>query len=110
MKEECAGQKKKKGQVLYQFVHIIYRGSYMSAHVLLNLLNELRKRDKCAFYRFFATSIINSINHNTGARMLHSIYHMTLKSHLSRENIKILHLLRNIINYNVRQCIMLLDL
>ena len=28
----------------------------MSAHVLLNLLNELRKRDI-----FFATSIINSI-------------------------------------------------
>ena len=24
----------------------IYRGSYMSAHVLLNLLNELGKRDK----------------------------------------------------------------
>ena len=24
----------------------IYRGSYMGAHVLLNLLNELRKRDK----------------------------------------------------------------
>ena len=24
----------------------INRGSYMSAHVLLNLLNELRKRDK----------------------------------------------------------------
>ena len=23
-----------------------YRGSYMSAHVLLNLLNKLRKRDK----------------------------------------------------------------
>ena len=23
-----------------------YRGSYMSAHVLLNLLNELQKRDK----------------------------------------------------------------
>ena len=37
----------------------------MSAHVLLNLLNELRKRDKCeasrAFYLFFATSLINSI-------------------------------------------------
>ena len=36
------------------------RGSYMSAHVLLNLLNELRKRDKMrgcqAFYLFFATS------------------------------------------------------
>ena len=24
----------------------LYRGSYMSAHVLLNLLNELGKRDK----------------------------------------------------------------
>ena len=37
----------------------------MSAHVLLNLLNELRKRDKCeacrAFYLFFTTSLINSI-------------------------------------------------
>ena len=31
----------------------------MSAHVLLNLLNELGKRD--AFYLFFATSLINSI-------------------------------------------------
>ena len=39
----------------------------MSAHVLLNLLNELRKRDKkqasrsLACYLFFATSLINSI-------------------------------------------------
>ena len=39
----------------------------MSAHVLLNLLNELGKRDKMrglpcrAFYLFFATSLINSI-------------------------------------------------
>ena len=36
----------------------------MSAHVLLNLLNELGKR-KCeacrAFYLFFTTSLINSI-------------------------------------------------
>ena len=41
------------------------RGSYMSAHVLLNLLNELGKRDKreasLTFYLFFATSLINSI-------------------------------------------------
>ena len=41
------------------------RGSYMSAHVLLNLLNELGKRDKIrgllAFYLFFAMSLINSI-------------------------------------------------
>ena len=37
----------------------------MSAHVLLNLLNELGKEIKCeacrAFYLFFATSLINSI-------------------------------------------------
>ena len=30
----------------YVGVHQRNRGSYMSAHVLLNLLNELRKRDK----------------------------------------------------------------
>ena len=28
------------------FFIFLNRGSYMSAHVLLNLLNELRKRDK----------------------------------------------------------------
>ena len=28
-------------------IKIIYRGSYMSAHVLLNLLNELGKEIKC---------------------------------------------------------------
>ena len=37
----------------------------MSAHVLLNLLNELGKAIKCeacrAFYRFFATSFIDLI-------------------------------------------------
>ena len=37
----------------------------MSAHVLLNLLNELRKRDKCeawwVFYLIFTTSLINSL-------------------------------------------------
>ena len=34
----------------------------MSAHVLLDLLNELGKRDKMrAFYLFFATCLINSI-------------------------------------------------
>ena len=37
----------------------------MRAHVLLNLLNKLGKRDKMpacrAFYFFFATSIVNSI-------------------------------------------------
>ena len=45
-----------------------YRGSYMSAHVLLNLLNELGSRDKMlaifAFYLFFSTRFY--------------IYHLTL--------------------------------
>ena len=53
----------------------------MSACVLLNLLNKLRKSDKCkaclAFYHFFPNKL-NKFN-NTGALMLDSIYHMTLK-------------------------------
>ena len=44
---------------------IRYRGSDMSAHVLLNLLNELEKTDKMrgllSILFFFATSLINSI-------------------------------------------------
>ena len=43
----------------------INSGSYMSARVLLNLLNSLRKRDKMlckpCIYLFFATSLINPI-------------------------------------------------
>ena len=45
------------------FLKVIHRGSYMSAPVLLNLLNELRKRDKMRglpsiLSLFFATSLI----------------------------------------------------
>ena len=68
----------------------------MSAHVLLNLFSELRKKDKMRglpstlslfrnkFYKF----------NNTRARMLDSIYHMTntLKSHFWRINVIILSL------------------
>ena len=43
----------------------IHRGSYMSAHVLLNLLNELGEKIRCeacrVSYRFSPTSLINSI-------------------------------------------------
>ena len=57
----------------------------MSAHVLLNLLNELRKRDKMRGLPSILFLFRNEFNkfNNTRARMLDSIYHMTntLKSH-----------------------------
>ena len=58
----------------------IYRGSYMSAHVLLNLLNELGKRDKMRGLPSILSLFRNEFNkfNNTRARMLDSIYHMTL--------------------------------
>ena len=53
----------------------------MSAHDLLNLLNELRKRDKMRGLPSILSLFRNEFNkfNNTGARMLDSIYHMTLK-------------------------------
>ena len=53
----------------------------MSAHVLLNLLNKLRKRDKMRGLPSMLSFFRNEFNkfYNTGARMLDSIYHMTLK-------------------------------
>ena len=61
-------------------VYCIYRGSYMQAHVLLNLSNELRKRDKMRGLPSILSLFRNSFNkfNNTGARMLNSIYHMAL--------------------------------
>ena len=59
----------------------------MSAHVLLNLLNELGKRDKMRGLPSILSLFRNEFNkfNNTGARMLDSIYHMTntLKSFLA---------------------------
>ena len=55
----------------------------MCAHVLLNLLNKLKKRDKMlglpSNLSLFFRNKLNKFNNNTGARMLDSIYHMTLK-------------------------------
>ena len=62
----------------------INRGSYRSAHILLNLLNELWKRDKMrglpSILPLFRKEFnkFNKFN-NTGALILYSIYHMTLK-------------------------------
>ena len=57
------------------------RGSYMSAHVLLKLLNELGKRDKMRGLPSILSIFRNEFNkfNNTRARMLDSIYHMTLR-------------------------------
>ena len=74
----------------------LHRGSYMSAHVLLNLLNELGKRDKMRGLPSILSLFRNELNkfNNTRARMLDPIYHMTntLKSHFWRKNVIILSL------------------
>ena len=53
----------------------------MNAHVLLNLLNELGKRDKMRGLPSILSFFRNEFNkfNNTGARIIDSIYHMTLK-------------------------------
>ena len=63
----------------------------MSAHVLLNLLNELGKRDKMRGLPSILSPFRNEFNkfNNTRARILDSIYHM-IKSHFCRKNVIIL--------------------
>ena len=55
----------------------------MSAYVLLNLLNVLWKSDIIRGLPSILSLFRNEYNkfNNTGARMLDSIYHMTLKIH-----------------------------
>ena len=59
----------------------LHRGSYMSSHVLLNLLNNLGKSDKMrglqSILSLFRRKFMKFIN--TGALMLDSIYHITFK-------------------------------
>ena len=62
----------------------------MRAHVLLNLLNEVGKRDKMRGLPSILSLFRNKFNkfNNTRARMLDSIYHMavvTLKSHFCQK-------------------------
>ena len=53
----------------------------MSAHVLLNLLNELGKRDKMRGWPSILSLFRNEFNkfNTIRAQMLESIYHMTLR-------------------------------
>ena len=68
----------------------------MSVHVLLNLLNELGKRDKMRGLPRILSLFRNEFNkfNNTRVRMLDSVYHMTnsLKSHFWRKNVIVLSL------------------
>ena len=68
----------------------------MSAHVLLNLLNELGKRDKMRGLPSILSLFRNEFNifNNTRARMLDSIYHLTntSKSDFWRKNVIMLSL------------------
>ena len=68
----------------------------MSAHVLLNLLNELGKRDKMRGLPNILSLFCNEFNkfNNTRARMFNSIYHTTntLKSDFWRKTVMILSL------------------
>ena len=53
----------------------------MNAHVLLNLLNDLGKGDKMRGLSSVLSLFRNEFNkfNNTRARILDSIYHMTLR-------------------------------
>ena len=66
----------------------------MSAHVLLNLLNELGNRDKMRGLPSILSLSRNKFNkfNSTRAQLLASIYHMTntLKSHFWHKNVMIL--------------------
>ena len=68
----------------------------MSVHVLLNLLNELGKRDKMRGLPSILSLFRSEFNkfNNTRAGMLDSIYHMTntFKSDFWRKNVIILSL------------------
>ena len=73
----------------------------MSAHALLNLLNELGKRDKMRGLPSILSLFLNEFDkfNNTRARMLDPIYHMTntLKSHFWRKNVRFCHYVRNVV-------------
>ena len=75
----------------------------MSAHVLLNLFNELGKSDKMRGLPSILLLFCNEFNkfNNTGARILDSIYQMPLKfiknCIFDVKTSRFCHLLRNVI-------------
>ena len=75
----------------------------MSAHVLLNLLNELGERDKVRGLPSILSLFCNEVNkfNNTGERILDSIYHYDTKITLNRvfgvKTLRICHYIRNVV-------------
>ena len=69
------------------------RGSYTSAHVLMNLLNKLAKSEKMQGLPTILSLFGKKFNkfNNTRARMVDSIY-LTMKSHSWCKNVIILSL------------------
>ena len=67
---------------IFLFFWYLYRVSYLSAHVLLNLLTEKGKVDKMRGLPSILSLFCNEFNIfiNTRARMLDSIYHLALRS------------------------------
>ena len=61
----------------------VHRGSYMSAHVLLNLLNDLGKRGKMRGLPSILSLFRNEFYkfNDTRTRMLDSMYYVTLRFH-----------------------------
>ena len=82
---------------------MLHRGFYKSAHVLLDLLNELGESDKMRGMSSILLLFRNEFNkfNNTGGRMLDFIYHMTLKLIKNLvfgvKTSRFCHLLRNVI-------------
>ena len=72
----------------------------MSAHVSLNLLNELGKKDKMRSLPSISSLFRNDFNKfsNSRARIVDSIYHMTntLKSYFWRKSVMICHHVPNV--------------
>ena len=66
---------------MHRVISITNRGSYISAHVLLNLSNELGKSDKMRGLPSILSLFRNEFDkfNNTGAQKLDSIYHKTLR-------------------------------
>ena len=79
----CAYVVNTKPYILTYFlkIYFLHRGSYTTAHVLLILLNELGKRDKMRGLSSILSLFSNGLDkfNKTRARMLDSIYHMTLR-------------------------------